>query len=130
MAGSGDVGIFDRIDVDGGAVGVVGPFGAAGDGTAVEGGGVVGFDRGKVAGTIVADQSHPMDRIFAAVKLSENIGDLSGDIGMDDHLTDVIPSVKAPIGHPEIAKIGERDGAAPAPGVAAEHAGFYFRIYR
>ncbi len=124
VAGAGDVGVFERIDVDGGAVGVVRPFGAAGHRTAVKRGGVVGFDGGMIVGAVVTDQSHFSDRISAAVEFPEDVGDLAGDVGMDDHFAGMIVSVKSPVGHPQIAQIGQGDGAAPVPGVAAEHAGF------
>ncbi len=100
VAGAGDVGVFDRVDIDGGSVGVVGPFGTAGDGTAVKRGSIICFDRSVVIGIVVADQLHFADWIFVAVELTEDLGDFICDISMDDHLAAVIASVKAPIGHP------------------------------
>ena len=44
VSGAGNVRVLQRVDVDGGAVGVVGPFGTAGDGSAVESGSIICFD--------------------------------------------------------------------------------------
>jgi len=122
--GAGDVGVLQRIDIDGGAVGVVGPFGAAGDGTAVKRRGVVVVDRDRVVAAVGADEFHCFDGIAAAIEFTENGRDFIRDIAMDDHFAGVVTSVKAPIGHPQVPQIIQPHRTAPMPGVAADHSLF------
>lgn len=127
VPGAGNVRVLKRVDVDGGSVGVVGPFGTTRDGAAVKRGSIICFDRSVVIGIVVADQLHFADWIFVAVELTKDLGDFICDISMNNHFAAVIASVKAPIGHPKIAQIGQRNRTATVPGVAAKHAGFNLR---
>ena len=121
MAATGDIGVFQGVEVDGFAVGVVGPLFAPGDGTAVEGRSVVGFDGAEVAASVVTHQAHPADRVFHPVEFAEDLRHLFGDIFVDDHLPGMIFAVEATISQPQIAQIPEGNGAAVFVGMALAH---------
>lgn len=124
MAATGDVGVFDRVDIDGFSIGVVGPLFAAGNGTAVESGGVVGLDGAIVASAIVTDQLHSADGVFRPIEFTEDLRNLFGYILVNHHLSGMGLSVEAQIVQPYVPKIPQFDRAAIAIAVSGPHTMF------
>src|SRR3954454_25002347 len=87
----------------------------AGRVAAVEGGGVVGVDRGVVAAAVVVDQPHPADRELLLVERLERAAHGLHRRGGDDHPADVRAAVEAPVADPQHPQVREPDRAAVVP---------------
>src|SRR5882672_7030023 len=103
------------------------PAGAAGDGAAIEGRGVVGLHRAVVAAAVDVDRDHSADGKACVVHLSEDADHPGTDVSVDDEAAHVGAVVEAPVGHVDRHQIGEEHRTAGVPRYA-HHGGGHPRF--
>ena len=112
------IGIVERIDVDGLAVGVLGNGAHAGFAPEIETGGIVGQHGRFVIAVIVVDKPHPLDGIAGVIQGAEYLQEVVGNGPVGDHLTDQCPAGEVFVQDSEIAEVLHRNGAAVLVGPA------------
>ena len=118
-AGWTDVGILERVDVDGEAQCVLGKLAHTGFLTVVEAGSVVGRHRGLVVPAEIVDEPDAPDRIAGHVKVPENRHKILGDGLVANQLPYLLMAFEIDMGEPQIAKVRERNLRAVRVGDAA-----------
>jgi hypothetical protein len=117
----GDIGIFNRIQINGSTVGMLGPLFVACRFAAVECGGVVRFDRSPVVPPKVTDQTHLSDRISDLIKAPEDPCNIFGHLTVHDQFTGSINSLKITISDMDITQIPQRYRTPFVPGSPFDH---------
>jgi hypothetical protein len=104
------VGVLERVDVDGQAVGMGRPAGLLAGGAADEGGGVVAVP-GRVGVQVGGGhRPHLLDREPGPVEPGEHRDDVGGDPPVDDQLAGVGPAVEAAEADRDIAQVPRATG--------------------
>ena len=104
-----DIGIVERIDVDGEAAGVIGELLRTRDDTITEAAGVVVAHLTLIVGIILISQADALDRVVGLVQLTEDGEQLVGDQTVADDFSLMGLMVVVPMEHAQIAQVATAD---------------------
>ena len=104
-----DIGIVERVDVDGEAAGVIGELLRTRDDTITEAAGVIVAHLTLIVGIVLISQADALDRVVGLVQLTEDGEQLVGDQTVADDFSLMGLTVVVPMEHAQIAQVATAD---------------------